>query len=37
VDCCKTLCPGACLVDGYLDNDFTIVMEKKKVTETSVP
>jgi SAM-dependent methyltransferase len=28
LDYCKTLCPGARLVDGYLDNDFTIVMEK---------
>ncbi|MDR1586212.1 MAG: methyltransferase domain-containing protein [Treponema sp.] len=26
--CCKTLCSAARLVDGYLDNDFTIVMKK---------
>jgi SAM-dependent methyltransferase len=25
---CKTLCKNALLVDGYLDNDFTIVMRK---------
>jgi hypothetical protein len=25
---CKNLCPGAFLTDGYLDNDFTIVMKK---------
>jgi preprotein translocase subunit SecA len=26
---CKTLCPAAELVDGYLNNDFTIVMRKR--------
>jgi hypothetical protein len=25
---CKNLCPGAFLIDGYLDNDFTIVMQR---------
>jgi preprotein translocase subunit SecA len=25
---CKSLCPGAFLIDGYLDNDFTIVMQR---------
>jgi hypothetical protein len=25
---CKRLCPGSFLIDGYLDNDFTIVMKK---------
>jgi hypothetical protein len=29
-DYCKTLCPASRLVDGYLDNDFTIIMEKGK-------
>jgi hypothetical protein len=30
LDYCKTLCPASRLVDGYLDNDFTIIMEKGK-------
>ncbi|GHV32587.1 hypothetical protein AGMMS4952_23210 [Spirochaetia bacterium] len=25
---CKTLCENAVLVEGYLENDFTIVMRK---------
>ena len=24
----KALCPGALLIDGYLDNDFAVIMKK---------